>query len=90
MLLNFNKMSAPTGKIGEIRASGGGAASDIRLQIKADILNSKITALAAKEVGAAGTAVRKVFSPNPENTKKYNELYQKYEKLYDAVKELSL
>lgn len=109
MLLNFNKMSALTGKIDEIRASGGGAASDIWLQIKADILNSEITALAAKEVGAAGTAalagtavgvyenfkdaatkmasVRKVFSPNPENTKKYNELYRKYEKLYDAVKE---
>jgi sugar (pentulose or hexulose) kinase len=34
--------------------------------------------------------VRKVFSPNPENTEKYNELYHKYEKLYDAVKELSL
>ena len=112
MLLNFNKMSVLTGKIDEIRASGGGAASDIRLQIKAEILNSEITALAAKEVGAGGTAalagtavgayknfkdaaakmasVRKVFSPNPENTKKYNELYQKYEKLYDAVKELSL
>ena len=112
MLLNFNKMSALTGKIDEIRASGGGATSDVWLQIKADILNSEITALAAKEVGAAGTAalagtavgvyenfkdaaakmasVRKVFSPNPENTEKYNELYHKYEKLYDAVKELSL
>ncbi|MGN0492420.1 MAG: L-fuculokinase, partial [Acutalibacteraceae bacterium] len=55
MLLNFNKMSALTGKIDEIRASGGGATSDIWLQIKADILNSEITALAAKEVGAAGT-----------------------------------
>lgn len=55
MLLNFNKMSAPTGKIDEIRASGGGAASDIRLQIKADILNSEITALAAKEVGSPCT-----------------------------------
>ena len=109
MLLNFNKMRALTGKIDEIRASGGGATSDVWLQIKADILNSEITALAAKEVGAAGTAalagtdvgvyknfkdaaakmasVRKVFSPNPENTKKYNELYRKYEKLYGAVKE---
>lgn len=112
MLLNFNKMRALTGKIDEIRASGGGANSDVWLQIKADILNSEITALAAKEVGAAGTAalagmavgayenlgdvaekmapVRRVFIPNPENTKKYNELYKRYEKLYDAVKELSL
>ena len=112
MLLNFNKMSALTGKIDEIRASGGGATSDVWLQIKADILNSEITALTAKEVGAAGTAalagiavgafdklesavekmapVRRVFEPNPENTEKYNELYKRYEKLYDAVKELSL
>ena len=112
MLLNFNKMRVLTGKIDEIRASGGGSTSDVWLQIKADILNSEITALAAKEIGAAGTAalagravgiyenlrdaaakmvpVRNVFSPNPENTEKYNELYHKYEKLYDAVKELSL
>lgn len=56
MLLNFNKMSLLTDKIDEIRASGGGANSDVWLQIKADILNSEITALAAKEIGAAGTA----------------------------------
>ena len=110
MLLNFNKMRALTGDIREIRASGGGACSDVWLQIKADILNSEITALAAKEVGAAGTAalagaavgaygdikaaaekmapVRKVFTPNKEKGSRYKALYEKYEKLYDAVKEL--
>ena len=56
MLLNFNKMSVLTGKIDEIRASGGGAASDIRLQIKADILGLPVTALQGEEIGAAGTA----------------------------------
>jgi len=38
-------------------ATGGGAASDVWLQIKADILNRPITALSAKEVGACGTCM---------------------------------
>lgn len=57
MLLNFNTLSAAlTAPITEIRATGGGATSDVWLQIKADILNTAITALTCKEVGAAGTA----------------------------------
>lgn len=56
MLLNFNTMKTLTGEIEEIRATGGGATSDVWLQIKADILNTEITALSCKEVGAAGTA----------------------------------
>lgn len=56
MLLNFNTMKAMTGEIDEIRATGGGATSDVWLQIKADILGTEITALSCKEVGAAGTA----------------------------------
>ncbi len=56
MLLNFNKMKAFTGEIEEIRATGGGANSDIWLQIKADILGTAITAISAKEIGAAGSA----------------------------------
>ncbi len=56
MLLNFNTMKTLTGEIEEIRATGGGASSDVWLQIKADILNTEITALSCREVGAAGTA----------------------------------
>ena len=56
MLFNFDTMKAITGEIGEIRATGGGATSDVWLQIKSDILNTEITALSCKEVGAAGTA----------------------------------
>ncbi len=56
MLLNFRTMQAQTGNITELRATGGGAASDTWLQIKADILDMDITALACKEIGAAGTA----------------------------------
>ena len=55
MLLNFNTMKEMTGQIQEIRATGGGATSDLWLQIKADILNTDITALDCKEVGSAGT-----------------------------------
>ena len=110
MRLNFSRLRALTGDIREIRASGGGAVSDVWLQIKADILDSEITALAAKEVGAAGTAalagvavgayadvqtaaarmapVRKVFQPNAKNRQVYDACYTRYEKLYDAVKEL--
>jgi xylulokinase len=55
MLLNFNTLKTQTGDIAEIKATGGGATSDVWLQIKADILNTEITALSCKEVGAAGT-----------------------------------
>ena len=37
-------------------ATGGGARSDIWLQIKADVLNTSVAALDTEEVGAAGTA----------------------------------
>ena len=57
MRLNFSVLKSQTGEIKEIRATGGGASSDVWLQIKADILGTDITALAVKEVGAAGTAV---------------------------------
>ncbi len=56
MLLNFNTLKGFTGEIDEIRATGGGATSNVWLQIKADILNTDITSLECKEVGAAGTA----------------------------------
>jgi len=55
MLYNFNVMKEYTDKIKSIRATGGGASSDVWLQIKADILGREITALSCSEVGAAGT-----------------------------------
>lgn len=110
MLLNFNTMKSQIGNIQEIRATGGGATSDVWLQIKADILNTEITALNCKEVGCAGTSIlagksigafsdikdsaskmaptRKIFKPNPKNTKIYAEYYGKYKNLYNAVKNL--
>ena len=41
----------------KLYATGGGANSDVWLQIKADILNRPFTALSAKEVGACGTCM---------------------------------
>ena len=41
----------------QLYATGGGAASEKWLQIKADILNRPVTALDAKEVGACGTCM---------------------------------
>lgn len=40
----------------ELVATGGGARSDVWLQIKADILGLPVTALQGEEIGAAGTA----------------------------------
>ena len=56
MLLNFDLVSKFATKPKGILASGGGANSDVWLQIKADILNMSVTALSCKEIGAAGTA----------------------------------
>lgn len=44
-------------KPGKLYATGGGASSDVWLQIKADILNRPVTALSAKEAGACGTCM---------------------------------
>lgn len=57
MMLNFNIMRQFTENIDELRATGGGASSDVWLQIKADILEKDILALDCKETGAAGVAV---------------------------------
>ena len=56
MRLNFSTIKKQIGEIKEIRTTGGGAASDVWLQIKADILQNEIIALNCKEVGAAGSA----------------------------------
>ena len=56
MRLNFSIIKKYMSEIKEIRTTGGGASSDVWLQIKADILQNEIVALNCKEVGAAGSA----------------------------------
>ena len=103
MLYNFNVMKEYTDKIKNIKATGGGASSDVWLQIKADILGKEITALNCLEVGAAGTtaiagasvgifkdindAVSKM-SPVRKVFKPDNDKHQLYLKLYDKYKHL--
>ena len=41
----------------KLYATGGGASSEVWLQIKADILNRPVTALLAKEAGTCGTCM---------------------------------
>lgn len=107
MRLNFDHLSRFIPPVEEIRATGGGASSDVWLQIKADILGTPITALSCGEIGAAGTAAvagkavgafhdfsivqkmapcARVFLPNAGKHSEYQALYQKYTKLYSAVK----
>lgn len=69
ILLNFNKLKSFTGEVYELRATGGGASSDVWLQIKADILNTKICAMSQSETGAIGTAALAAL-----HKKLYNDL----------------
>ncbi len=54
--LNFDILTVFAGNITRVKATGGGASSDLWLQIKADIIGADITALSCAEVGATGTA----------------------------------
>lgn len=107
MRLNFECLKEYMPRLEVLRATGGGAGSDVWLQIKADILRRDIVALKTAEVGAAGTAalagvaiglwadlsgavapmgqVRKVFHPNEDMAQRYDALFARYRKLYDAV-----
>ena len=57
MLLNLERIAHDGIHIKKLYATGGGASSDVWLQIKADILNRPVTALSAKEAGACGTCM---------------------------------
>ncbi len=82
ILLNFNTLKSFIGEVKEIRATGGGASSKVWLQIKADILNTKLCAMTCKEVGAAGTAALAGKSCGI-----YSDLSQAISKLSGVAKE---
>ncbi len=56
ILLNLEKMRTLKITLDEVVATGGGANSDIWLQIKADIFGIPVKSLDGSEIGAAGTA----------------------------------
>ena len=56
-LLNVENLENAGIVLEKIYATGGGASSDVWLQIKADVLGKNITALDAKEAGTCGTCM---------------------------------
>jgi len=84
-------------------ATGGGASSDVWLQIKADVLNRPIAALSAKEAGAAGTCMmacvatgifkdlyeaKEVFVKEKKTFMPNQDNVKKYQKIYGAYKKI--
>ncbi len=57
MMTNMEHLKSFGIGIDKLVATGGGALSDVWLQIKADVLNKQITTITAKEVGTAGTCM---------------------------------
>ncbi|MBP3359762.1 MAG: carbohydrate kinase [Clostridia bacterium] len=57
MMVNIEHLNMFGVKPEKLYATGGGATSEVWLQIKSDILNLPITALESKEVGACGTCM---------------------------------
>ena len=56
-MVNIEHLESFGIKPNKIYATGGGATSEVWMQIKADILNRSVTSLEAKEVGACGTCM---------------------------------
>ena len=104
IMLNFDKLKGSGITPKKLIATGGGANSDIWLQIKADVLNMEVVALNGTEIGGAGTTYlaglavgmyeegmslvseRKTFYPNAEKHEFYKKEFEKYKKIYSAVK----
>lgn len=57
LMLNVENLENAGIVLEKIYATGGGASSDVWLQIKADVLGKNITALDAKEAGTCGTCM---------------------------------
>ena len=94
-------------KIKKAVATGGGANSNVWLQIKADVQGIPYTTLRSSEGGLCGCAVLqavsngktykeavktfvkadKKFMPDKQSSAKYAPYYNKYKKLYKALKE---
>lgn len=110
ILLNLKRLERSGIKPSRLYATGGGAMSQVWLQMKADILGLPITSLFAPEVGTVGTimltgtavgafadldAARavmvkegKTYYPDPARHEKYRKMYERYEKIYKAVRPL--
>ncbi len=108
LMLNTERLKSSGIEFHELRATGGGAHSEVWMQMKADMLNVSITALETADAGTVGCAMltgialgcfsdlqdaashmvvcRKVYEPDPVMHEKYVRVYERYRKLYDAVR----
>ena len=110
MLLNVELLKESGTGFDCMHATGGGARSEVWMQMKADVLNLPIVALETADAGTVGSAMltgiaigcfkdlddaakymvqkKKIYVPNLEMHEKYMSVYQRYKKLYDAVRPL--
>jgi xylulokinase len=103
MCLNMERLAAAGIEIDKIRATGGGAASALWLQMKADILNKPVVSLGAVQSGTLGCimlaglacgiyesieAAKKVFVKERQTYYPNHEMHEKYTKLYKKYKKL--
>ncbi|MGR3742487.1 xylulokinase [Companilactobacillus sp. DQM5] len=97
--------------IDTVIAIGGGAKSELWLQIQADIFNKKVVTLKNEQGPGLGAAMiaangvgwfdtlqgavdtfvsyNKVYIPNESNVRKYAEVYEIYNKIYEQTKDVS-
>lgn len=110
MLLNIEYLKDSGIKFKMLHATGGGANSQVWMQMKADVLNIPITALKTVDAGTVGSAMltgivigcfkdledaaihmvekKKVYYPRAEMHEKYKKIYERYGKLYQAIRPL--
>ncbi len=108
MMLNMEHLEAAGIRPERLRATGGGAASRVWMQMKADMLNVPLVSLGNAEAGAVGCAMvsgvaagvfkdlaeaasvlikeKETYLPRPAMHEAYRKHYQRYQKLYEAVR----
>jgi len=101
-LYSIGRILAVNKDIGELHATGGFARSACWLQMLADIFNGRVLAFGEEESSAMGAVVmgmeatgqepafRKqvlaVYEPDPATHKLYREMFGKFERIYELVK----
>lgn len=110
MYLNMQALKSSGIRFRELHATGGGARSEVWMQMKADVLNLPITALKTVDAGTVGCAMltgiaislfedledaaahmveeTMTYEPKRDMHEKYMKNYERYSKIYDAVRPL--
>ena len=110
MRLNYDALADAGILSTELHATGGGAKSQVWMQMKADILNLPITSLKTSDAGTVGSAMltgvavgvfrdleeaaavmvrqRETYLPDPKRHEQYMRIYERYRKVYQAVRPL--